>query len=105
MWAKPLLLCWQVSCLVHLNCCVIYFFLISDTPKRAEEIAKVVSVQYGEPTGPPLLTTKDAVDKEAFFVEPQVNMSSGDAKSKYYFISCCADSSMFVLSLNFSCYI
>ena len=39
-------------------------------------------MQYGEPTGPPILTTKDAVEKEAFFEDPQITMTSGDAKSR-----------------------
>ncbi len=43
-------------------------------------MAKAVVVQYGEPTGPPLLATKDAVTKEAFMAEPQLTMTSGDAQ-------------------------
>ena len=57
-------------------------FYLSDSPKRAEELAKMVTVEYGEPTGPPVLTTKDAVSKEAFFDQPQATMTSGDARSE-----------------------
>lgn len=58
------------------------YSLVLDSPQRAEKIAKVVDIQYGEPSGPPLLTTQDAVAKSSFFEVPQSSMSSGDAKSK-----------------------
>ena len=69
---------------LHYTKAGIFFGLLflSDSPKRAEELAKMVTVEYGEPTGPPVLTTKDAVSKEAFFDEPQFNMTSGDARSE-----------------------
>ena len=63
---------------------ILFFCFLSDTLKRAEEIAKVVSVQYGEPTGPPILTTKDAVEKEAFFEEPQYSMPLEDIESNHF---------------------
>ncbi len=55
-------------------------FLYTETAKGAEEMAKAVVVQYGEPTGPPLLATKDAIAKEAFMAEPLITMTSGDAQ-------------------------
>ena len=41
-------------------------------------------MQYGEPTGPPILTTKDAVEKEAFFEEPQYSMPLEDIESNHF---------------------
>ncbi len=59
----------------------------TETAKGAEEMAKAVVVQYGEPTGPPLLATKDAVDKEEFFDEPQLTIEVGEARSKIDYIT------------------
>ena len=52
----------------------------SDCHQNAEKIAKAVTFQYGESSSTPILDVKDAVQKNAFYPEPKVNIISGDAK-------------------------
>ena len=41
-----------------------------------------MSIEYGEPSGPPIVHTEDAVRKKAFFDKPEYTVLCGDAKSE-----------------------
>ncbi len=55
-----------------------------DGRQNAEKIAKAVTFEYGEPSGPLIISTKDAVEKNSLFPDPTGNLTRGDAKGQYY---------------------
>lgn len=51
----------------------------ADTRQNAENIAKAVTIEYGEALGPVIVKTEDAVRKNSFFAEGQKSITTGDA--------------------------
>jgi len=80
---------------------------VADSSQRALKIAKAVAVTYGEPSGPPLIATKDAMDKKALIPEIKVTLVSGDTQSNsltFFFLPHLTNAILLCL-VSYSCYI
>ena len=57
--------------------------VIADTQEHANQMAKAVSVKYGDSSGKPILTIEDAIKANSFYPSSESPVRIGDADGKY----------------------